>query len=80
MLLKDGRVLVVGGMKKVGHACPPLSSAEIWDPRTGTSTATGSLPEPMQYSTATLLTDGRVLVVAPGCCTDLATAYLFVLK
>jgi hypothetical protein len=49
-LLSDGRVLVAGG------------SAELYDPVTGTWTATADMTEPYYGHTATLLLDGTVLV------------------
>ena len=59
-LLQDGRVLVAGGAKTfAGKALP---SAEIYDPSTGTWTATGSMDAIRGGFTATLLSDGRVLV------------------
>jgi Kelch motif. len=61
MLLQDGRVLVVGGGGDYANA-NFLASAEIWDPKTRTFTATGSLGATRTYHTATRLTDGRVLV------------------
>jgi hypothetical protein len=57
-LLRDGRVLVVGGR----HG-PLVPSAEIWDPVTGAFSPTGSLAGARAGHTATLLRDGRVLVV-----------------
>jgi WD40 repeat protein len=60
-LLRDGRVLVVGGYG--GIAVGTLSSAELYDPASGTWTATGSMARPRVGHTATLLPDGRVLVV-----------------
>jgi hypothetical protein len=53
-LLPDGTVLVAGGD---ADAMP----AELYDPRTGTWTATGSMIEGRWDYTATLLPDGTVL-------------------
>ena len=67
-LLPDGRVLVVGGLtmpqETTGHRDPRfVPAAEIWDPASGTSIPTGSLVKLRFYHTATLLRDGRVLVL-----------------
>jgi N-acetylneuraminic acid mutarotase len=64
-LLNDGKVLVVGGEPYGdGIGPPPPAPAELFDPTTGEWTTTAS---PRLVSgwglTATLLTDGRVLVV-----------------
>jgi hypothetical protein len=63
-LLADGRVLITGG----GRAgwltdAPHLSSAELFDPRTGTFSPTGSMATPREVHTATLLANGRVLII-----------------
>lgn len=58
-LLKDGRVLVAGGLNRMGAA---LSSAELFDPKTNKWLPTGSMAEPRYDATATLLPDGRVLI------------------
>jgi Kelch motif/Galactose oxidase, central domain len=58
-LLKDGRVLVAGGMNPMGSA---LKSAELFDPKSGKWLATGSMAAPRYNATATLLPDGRVLI------------------
>jgi N-acetylneuraminic acid mutarotase len=62
-LLPDGRVLVVGGIQERAAESPALASAEIYDPTSGTWNATSSLSTGRQGHTATLLADGRVLVV-----------------
>jgi hypothetical protein len=56
--LQDGRVLVVGGQPIPGD---PLTSAELYDPATGTWSAAGNISMPLVA--ATLLPDGRVLVL-----------------
>jgi hypothetical protein len=61
-LLQDGRVLIVGGYRLEGMDWIPQSSAEIYDSATGTFSMTGSLNQPRATHTATLLTDGRVLI------------------
>ncbi len=61
-MLRDGRVLVTGGVQNAGFRSE-LASAEIYDPATGTFSATGSMSMPREGHTATLLRDGRVLVV-----------------
>lgn len=60
-LLANGRVLISGGAAG-GTDTGSLGSAEIYDPTTGTFTATGSMADPRVYLTATTLADGRVLV------------------
>jgi len=56
-LLNDGRVLVTGG-----SGVAQSSTAELYDPETGTSNDTSSMTTGRRYHTATLLNDGRVLV------------------
>ena len=62
-LLPNGKVLVAGGGD--GGA---IASAELYDPASGTWTATGSLLTERFDHTATLLPNGKVLVVG-GLCT-----------
>ena len=57
--LLDGRVLVAGGDDGNGNA---LSSAEIYDPRTGEWTPTGSMVTGREYAMSLLLPSGKVLV------------------
>lgn len=65
--LLDGRVLVVGGGDYgAGSAFGPgvfLASAEIYDPARGVWVAAAPMATPRIVHTATLLRDGRVLVV-----------------
>ena len=56
--LLDGRVLVVGGQSAPGD---DLTSAELYDPATGTWSAAGNISMPLVA--ATLLGDGKVLVL-----------------
>ena len=63
-LLADGRVLVIGGFGgPYQYASTALASAEIWDPKTGVFRAAGSMADARVNHTATLLSDGRVLVI-----------------
>ena len=70
-LLRDGRVLVVGGNHDNQLVDPPSGrtrpsgpdGAEIFDPLTGEWTRTAPLNRARTGHTATLLEDGRVLVV-----------------
>jgi hypothetical protein len=60
-LLSDGRVLIVGG---VADSAPdsPLATTQLYDPRTGTFSVTGSMSMGRSGPTATLLPNGRVLI------------------
>ena len=68
-LLRDGRVLVAGGIDPV--VGEPLASAELYDPTTGRWTATASMHEGRNNHAATLLPDGRVLEVGAGMTAEL---------
>jgi hypothetical protein len=61
-LLGNGMVLVAGG-NDTGAIGGGLTSAELYHPATGMFTPTGSLSTPRFLHTATLLKDGRVLLV-----------------
>ena len=61
-LLSDGRVLVTGGL---AGPIPfgSLASSELYNPTTDSWSAAAPMSEPRARQTATLLRDGRVLVV-----------------
>jgi hypothetical protein len=64
-LLPDGRVLVAGGISGgcVSSSCTDiLSSAELYNPRTGAWTVTGAMRQVRAHHTATLLPSGLVLI------------------
>jgi hypothetical protein len=73
-LLQNGKVLITGGMN---DCCQLLASAEIFDPVTGTFTATGDMTVGRSHHSATLLPDGRVLIAGGGGSGSLATAELY---
>jgi hypothetical protein len=57
-LLTDGRVLLAGGQNGSGFS----SSAEVYDPTSGTFGVTGSMSSARQGNVAALLHNGLVLV------------------
>jgi len=61
-LLRNGKVLITGGISALFDNTYPLASAELYDPALGTWAATGSLTTTRAYHTATLLPNGKVLV------------------
>jgi len=63
-LLNNGTVLIAGGYGCTGASCTPtyLSSAELYNPATGTFTLTGMMNASRELHTATLLNNGSVLI------------------
>jgi hypothetical protein len=62
-LLKNGEVLVVGGSQLHPNSLGSLATAELYDPQSNSWALAASMHTPRSYHTATLLADGRVLVV-----------------
>lgn len=65
--LPDGRVLIVGGQTGQLNGGepfpPPLRRADLWHPATLSYSQSGSLEVRRERHTATLLPDGRVLII-----------------
>ena len=62
-LLRNGKVLVVGGLDGLAGVYGATNTAEIYDPDSGSWRPTGSLSVARARHTATLLANGQVLVV-----------------
>ncbi|HJS19383.1 MAG TPA: kelch repeat-containing protein [Anaerolineales bacterium] len=62
-LLPDGRVLIAGGFREEVTSEVAIADAELFDPTTKTFVPTGSMNEPRDGHTATLLPNGQVLIV-----------------
>jgi hypothetical protein len=68
-VLANGKVLIAGGMDGLGISYGILASTEIYDPTTGTFSATGSMHSARINQAAALLPDGRVLIAGGFGCT-----------
>jgi hypothetical protein len=60
--LPDGKVLIAGGFREEGTTEVAIASAEIFDPATNSFAATNDMNEPRNGHTATLLSNGKVLL------------------
>jgi hypothetical protein len=65
-LLADATVLVAGGVVDDMSCNGSAANTEIYDPLTGTFSASGRMTEPRDLHTATLLNDGKVLIAGGG--------------
>lgn len=62
-LLRDGKVLVVGGRDTASRWWNGISNSELYDPRSGAWMTTGALNVARVDHQAVLLSDGKLLVV-----------------
>jgi hypothetical protein len=68
VLLPNGQVLVAGGINATLGTCGTLASAELYNPSTGTWTATGSMSTGRYDFTLTRLSNGEVLAAGGTNC------------
>ena len=73
-MLPDGRVLVAGGETAQGGGGTSLASAEIYNPATNSWSDAGTMTTTRVNASATLLADGRVLVVGGATSDDPTSA------
>lgn len=77
--LSDGRVLAVGGQFEL-TSTGVLSSAEIYDPSSGTWTTTGSMKIPRSWFGLVMRGDGKVMALGgltTGSCTETQTTEVY---
>ncbi|MBL8191859.1 MAG: IPT/TIG domain-containing protein, partial [Acidobacteria bacterium] len=75
-LMADGRVLVTGGWN-VAAGTNILKNCDIYDPATNSWTSINGMNQARRFHTATLLFDGRLLVVGGDTTSALMTSELF---
>jgi hypothetical protein len=69
--LLNGDILAAGGCHSAGNCATLTATAELYDPRTGTWTRTGSMPSPREGASSLLFRSGPLagdVLVAGGCC------------
>ncbi len=76
-LLANGKVLIAGGENVTAAGPTALSTAELFDPASGTFAPTGSMGGPRAAHTATLLPNGKVVLAGGADGSSLATAELY---
>jgi hypothetical protein len=77
-LLQDGRLLITGGYAAAGPSTTVASSAELYQPSTGVFASAGKMTASREEHTATLLTNGQVLIAGGATATEvMATAELY---
>ncbi|MBC7880943.1 MAG: hypothetical protein H7Y37_06365 [Anaerolineae bacterium] len=76
-LLPNGKVLIAGGGVVGTSSITALSSADLYDPQTNTWSNTGSMKGARTNHTATLLSNGKVLVAGGIDGISLSTAELY---
>ena len=62
ILLPGGRVLIAGGSSSLGENVPYLTTTEVYDPSTGTFTATSDMLHGHECGQAHVLNNGKVLL------------------
>jgi N-acetylneuraminic acid mutarotase len=75
-LMADGRVLVTGGWN-LSPSTNILKTCDIYDPTTNSWTSVNGMNQARRFHTATLLFDGRLLVVGGDTTATLMTSELF---
>ena len=60
--LPDGTILVAGGVPDTGATTPSTTSADIFNPTTGTFAPTGAMSAQREYAAAVMLPNGYALV------------------
>jgi hypothetical protein len=76
VVLRNGTVLVIGGLPVTGGLVKSTSTCEIYDPVSNTFSPTGRMNFGRTHATAVLLPDGRVLVAGGNGTNNLNPTFL----